>query len=220
MRVVAVVAAALLLAGCGAAPAETAPRGGATAANGSHCFADTIANFGSARPHLHRTRPRLRRRLSQLQDRRLRRPRRRSPDASRRPRRPYRLATAVATPSPSPTPAATETPTANPSPTPTPPAVATPTPTPTPTSALGPEIQAAAFIGACELYLEVADDPEERAVGLMGRESLRRDRGMVFVYAEDQILSFWMKGTLIPLGHHLHQWRFGGGRRADHAPGA
>jgi len=45
----------------------------------------------------------------------------------------------------------------------------------------------------------VADDPEERAVGLMGRESLRHDRGMVFVYAEDQILSFWMKGTLIPL---------------------
>lgn len=56
-----------------------------------------------------------------------------------------------------------------------------------------------AFIGACKFYLEVADDPEERAVGLMGRESLGRDRGMVFVYAEDQILRFWMKGTLIPL---------------------
>ncbi|MCY3913179.1 MAG: DUF192 domain-containing protein [Chloroflexi bacterium] len=56
-----------------------------------------------------------------------------------------------------------------------------------------------ASIGACELYLEVADDPEERAVGLMGRESLGRDRGMLFVYAEDQVLSFWMKSTLIPL---------------------
>jgi len=56
-----------------------------------------------------------------------------------------------------------------------------------------------ASIGACKLYLEVADDPEERAVGLMGRESLGRDRGMLFVYANNQILSFWMKGTLIPL---------------------
>ncbi len=75
----------------------------------------------------------------------------------------------------------------------------TATATPTPPPALGPEIQAAASIGACELYLEVADDPEERAVGLMGRESLGRDRGMLFVYANDQVLSFWMKGTLIPL---------------------
>ncbi len=56
-----------------------------------------------------------------------------------------------------------------------------------------------ASIGACELYLEVADDPEERAVGLMGRESLGRDRGMLFAYANEQILSFWMKSTLISL---------------------
>lgn len=56
-----------------------------------------------------------------------------------------------------------------------------------------------ASIGACEFYLEVADKPEERAVGLMGRESLGRDRGMLFAYANEQILSFWMKGTLIPL---------------------
>ncbi len=84
-----------------------------------------------------------------------------------------------------------------PSPTPQPTATATPTPAPTP--ALGSEIQAAASIGSCELFLEVADDPEERAVGLMGRESLGRDRGMLFVYADEQVLSFWMKGTLIPL---------------------
>ena len=36
-------------------------------------------------------------------------------------------------------------------------------------------------------------------MGLMGREFLGRDRGMLFVYADDQVLSFWMKGTLIPL---------------------
>ena len=77
-----------------------------------------------------------------------------------------------------------------------------------------------ASIGACEFYLEVADDPEERAVGLMGRESLERNHGMLFVYAEDQILSFWMKGTLIPLDIIFVSGDFGGGRRADHAPGA
>lgn len=75
----------------------------------------------------------------------------------------------------------------------------TPTATRSTTPALGPEIEAAVSLGACELYLEVADDPEERAVGLMGRESLGRDRGMLFIHANDQILSFWMKGTLIPL---------------------
>ncbi len=45
----------------------------------------------------------------------------------------------------------------------------------------------------------MADDPEERAAGLMGRESLGHDRGMLFVYSDEEILSFWMKGTLIPL---------------------
>ena len=111
---------------------------------------------------------------------------------------PSTTAAATATPSPTleptPTPAPTRTATSNPTPAPTP----TP-PAPTPTPVLGPEIQATASIGACELYLEVADDPEERAVGLMGRESLGRDRGMLFVFADDQILGFWMKGTLIPL---------------------
>ena len=33
----------------------------------------------------------------------------------------------------------------------------------------------------------------------MGRESLGHDRGMLFVYADEQVRSFWMKGTLIPL---------------------
>ena len=45
----------------------------------------------------------------------------------------------------------------------------------------------------------MADDPAERAVGLMGRESLGHDRGMLFVYADEEVRSFWMKGTLIPL---------------------
>ena len=33
----------------------------------------------------------------------------------------------------------------------------------------------------------------------MERESLGHDRGMLFVYQNEQTLSFWMKNTLIPL---------------------
>jgi uncharacterized membrane protein (UPF0127 family) len=47
--------------------------------------------------------------------------------------------------------------------------------------------------------VELARTPEERARGLMFRKSLPENRGMLFVYREDQHLSFWMKNTEIPL---------------------
>ncbi|WP_210424117.1 DUF192 domain-containing protein [Halorussus ruber] len=47
--------------------------------------------------------------------------------------------------------------------------------------------------------LMVADEPSERQSGLMHRESLANDTGMVFVYPNPQQVSFWMKNTLIPL---------------------
>jgi uncharacterized membrane protein (UPF0127 family) len=47
--------------------------------------------------------------------------------------------------------------------------------------------------------LEVADAPEERRRGLMNRTALPEDRGMVFVYEDSEVRSFWMKNTLIPL---------------------
>lgn len=46
---------------------------------------------------------------------------------------------------------------------------------------------------------EVADTPQKRARGLMFRESLPKDRGMLFTFAEPQQWSFWMKNTRIPL---------------------
>ncbi len=46
---------------------------------------------------------------------------------------------------------------------------------------------------------EVADTPEERAAGLMWRESLEPGQGMVFVYPDSRPRSFWMKNTLLPL---------------------
>ena len=47
--------------------------------------------------------------------------------------------------------------------------------------------------------VEVMDDVEERAQGLMNRESLPKFSGMLFVYDEPQPVAFWMRNTLIPL---------------------
>jgi hypothetical protein len=53
--------------------------------------------------------------------------------------------------------------------------------------------------GEFEVAVEVADSPEEREVGLMDRESLPADAGMLFLFDEDTASGFWMKNTLIPL---------------------
>lgn len=50
-----------------------------------------------------------------------------------------------------------------------------------------------------EIFVEIADTPSERATGLMNRESLEEDQGMLFVFPEAQMMRFWMKNTLIPL---------------------
>ncbi len=47
--------------------------------------------------------------------------------------------------------------------------------------------------------VEVARTPQEQAQGLMHRQSLAPDRGMLFPYDAPQPASFWMKNTLIPL---------------------
>ena len=53
--------------------------------------------------------------------------------------------------------------------------------------------------GAHRFTVEVAHTPEEQANGLMHRQSLAGDRGMLFPYEPPQDVSFWMKNTLIPL---------------------
>ena len=47
--------------------------------------------------------------------------------------------------------------------------------------------------------VEVARSLEEQAQGLMNRQSLGPDRGMIFPYDPPVAASFWMKNTLIPL---------------------
>jgi uncharacterized membrane protein (UPF0127 family) len=49
------------------------------------------------------------------------------------------------------------------------------------------------------LSVELARSPEERARGLMGRKSLADGEGMLFIFQRDEVLSFWMKNTVIPL---------------------
>lgn len=49
------------------------------------------------------------------------------------------------------------------------------------------------------VWADFAETPVQQEKGLMGRPSLPQGSGMLFVFPKDQILSFWMKDTLIPL---------------------
>ncbi|HXF56441.1 MAG TPA: DUF192 domain-containing protein [Actinomycetota bacterium] len=53
--------------------------------------------------------------------------------------------------------------------------------------------------GPVVLRVEVAETPQARRRGLMGRPSLPEDAGMVFLFDRPTQGAFWMKDTLIPL---------------------
>jgi len=56
-------------------------------------------------------------------------------------------------------------------------------------------------IGSRTFYLEVATTDGQREKGLMERDSLPDDQGMIFVFPEDKEVKygFWMKNTRFPL---------------------
>jgi len=54
-------------------------------------------------------------------------------------------------------------------------------------------------IKSIPVTLEIADTPFLRDKGLMFRESLGGNEGMLFVFPDDDRRGFWMKNTLIPL---------------------
>ena len=64
---------------------------------------------------------------------------------------------------------------------------------------LPPPRQAWVIFGTDTVHAEVARTFEERERGLMYRETLEKGRGMLFVFPDAQIRSFWMKNTFIPL---------------------
>lgn len=54
-------------------------------------------------------------------------------------------------------------------------------------------------IGGARYAVEVADDDSERARGLMFRDELPADRGMLFIHENEAPRAYWMKNTRIPL---------------------
>jgi uncharacterized protein len=54
-------------------------------------------------------------------------------------------------------------------------------------------------IGSRTYTLEVADTPATREHGLMKRDSMPTDHGMLFVFPDVDKRAFWMKHTRIPL---------------------
>lgn len=50
-----------------------------------------------------------------------------------------------------------------------------------------------------KINAEIADTNEEQRLGLMHREKLEDGKGMLFIYQEPKLLSYWMKDVLIPL---------------------
>lgn len=55
------------------------------------------------------------------------------------------------------------------------------------------------YIKNREIQVEVARKEGERTQGLMGRTSLGKDEGMLFIFDDEGYHGFWMKNTLLPL---------------------
>ena len=93
---------------------------------------------------------------------------------------------------------------------------------PTLTLAAGPTDKKVTFLqkngkpGPCTFAVEVVTTPEEQARGLMFRERMDADAGMLFDFHGDEMRYFWMRNTLIPLDMifigtdmkvvHIHRW--------------
>ncbi len=50
-----------------------------------------------------------------------------------------------------------------------------------------------------DFSVEIADTPEKQTRGLMYRDVIAPEQGMLFEYAKQDILSIWMKNTGVPL---------------------
>ena len=109
-------------------------------------------------------------------------------------------------PTPTPTSAPTEPPASAPSPTPTATLAAGSSPSPTatpesgvalapPTVPYGPQV----VVDRTVFTVDVASTPEEKQVGLSGREGLAPTSGMLFLYETGRPYQFWMKGMLFAI---------------------
>lgn len=54
-------------------------------------------------------------------------------------------------------------------------------------------------IGGKSFSVEIADTQEKQVLGLMFRDTMPADEGMIFIFPNEAPRSFWMKNTRIPL---------------------
>ena len=54
-------------------------------------------------------------------------------------------------------------------------------------------------LGGKNFAVEIADTSEKQALGLMFRDNMEADKGMLFIFPNEAPRSFWMKNTRIPL---------------------
>src|SRR5262245_43182032 len=54
-------------------------------------------------------------------------------------------------------------------------------------------------IGREKFTIEIADNDPDREHGLMQRDSMPADHGMIFIFPEERPQAFWMKNTRFPL---------------------
>jgi len=55
------------------------------------------------------------------------------------------------------------------------------------------------LVGKREFLVEVAQTTAEKERGLVGKEYLGENQGMLFIYKQPQQVTFWMKDMLIPI---------------------
>lgn len=59
--------------------------------------------------------------------------------------------------------------------------------------------QGTVALGGEEFRVDIADTEEKRNQGLGGREGIGKNEGMLFVFGESLIPTFWMKGMKFPI---------------------
>lgn len=65
--------------------------------------------------------------------------------------------------------------------------------------AVQPQGSFLSFSGGHRIYLEIADTPEERMLGLFLMETLPEDRGMLFIFEEEEPLQVWTRHYSFPV---------------------
>ncbi len=72
-------------------------------------------------------------------------------------------------------------------------------PAPTPKSSSDRSVEAIVSFENVDVFVEIADDPEEQRLGLSNRPRLAENHGMLFLYDTPRWPVFWMKDMQFPL---------------------